>query len=156
MDVDLAFLLHPTYWHWFTLAVILFGFEIMSMSFFLLFPAGAAVVCGFVLMVWPDLDIRLQLAVFALLSVVATAVGRPLLVRARQSSRADGLNARGRQYLGRRVQLETALEAGRGQIRLDDGWWSAVSDTGETIPEAAVVEITGVEGSTMRVRAVRQ
>ncbi len=156
MDVDLAFLLHPSYWHWLTLAVVLFGFEIMSMSFFLLFPAGAAVVCGLVLMVWPDLDIRLQLAVFAILSVVATAVGRPLLVRARQSSRADGLNARGRQYLGRRVQLETALEAGRGQIRLDDSWWSAMSDTGETIPQAVVVEITGVEGSTMRVRAIRQ
>ena len=154
MEADLAFLLHPTYWHWFTLAVILFGFEIMSMSFFLLFPAGAAIASGLVLMAWPDLDIRLQLGIFAILSVAATAIGRPLLVRARRTPREDTLNVRGRQYLGRRVRLDAALDAGRGQIRLDDGWWNAVSDTGETIPEAAMVEITGVEGSTMRVRTV--
>lgn len=156
MDAYLATVLELSPWHWFTLAIILAGFEIVSMSFFLLFPAGAAVIVGLAFGFEPDLDWRLQLVLFAVISVAATVIGRPYLVRVRQGTPAETVNVRGRLYVGRRIRLAAPLDEGRGRIQIDDGWWNVVSESGETIAAAELVEVTGVEGATIRVRAVGQ
>lgn len=154
MDEYLTWLLEVSHWHWFALAVILAGFEVMSMSFFLLFPAIAAVIVGIVVYADPTLDWRFQLLIFAVLSVVATMLGRGWVRRFRSSDGPMLVNVRGSTYVGRKVRLDEALEQGQGHIRLDDTWWSARALDGETIPAGSLVEIAEVDGTTMRVRAI--
>lgn len=154
MDEYLAWLLEPTPWHWLTLAAILAAFELTSMSFFLLFPAAAAGATALAVWLEPELDWRLQVLAFAALSVAATAIGRALLRKYRGGDGPLLVNARGRLYSGRRLRLGEALENGRGRVRLDDTWWTAESETGETIAAAALVEIVRVDGATVKVRPV--
>lgn len=58
------------------------------------------------------------------------------------------LNQRDAQYLGRVVPLMTAIESGRGRVRLGDTVWSVA---GEDMPEGDRVRIVGSDGVVLRV-----
>jgi membrane protein implicated in regulation of membrane protease activity len=61
-------------WHWWALGAILLGIEIASTTQYLLWPGLAALVVGALKFVDPSLDGRLAVFLFAIVSVVATAL----------------------------------------------------------------------------------
>ena len=63
---------------------------------------------------------------------------------------ASKLNRRGEQLIGGRYVLETAIENGRGKARVGDSLWLV---EGPDLPVGASVEVTGVHGATLVVRA---
>lgn len=154
MDEYLAWFLDVTHWHWFALALVLAGFEMLSMSFFLIFPALSAVMLGLVVFVEPTLDWRVQVLVFAAFSVATTMIGRAWIRKFRAADGPLTINVRGQTYLGRRVRTIDALENGRGRLRMDDTWWTARSLDGAPIAADTLVEVAEVDGATLLVREV--
>ena len=70
----------------------------------------------------------------------------------RQQRPADAqLNQRGQQLVGRRFTLDSALENGRGHVRVGDSSWPVLAD--EDLAASCKVEVVAVEGITLRVRA---
>ena len=65
-------------WWWITLGVVLIGLEMTTMSFFLIWPGIAAVVIAILLWIAPGMSGEAQVALFAVLSVAFTWVGRTI------------------------------------------------------------------------------
>ena len=63
MDEYLTWFLDATHWHWLALAVALAGFEMLTMSFFLIFPALSAALVGLVVYIEPTLDWQVQVLI---------------------------------------------------------------------------------------------
>jgi membrane protein implicated in regulation of membrane protease activity len=154
MDEYLAWFLDLSPWHWLALGVALGGLEMVSLSFFLLFPALSAGLVGIILYFEPSLDWRVQVLIFAVLSVVTTMLGRTWLKKLRGAEPPMLVNVRGQTCAGRRVRLGEAMENGRGRVQFDDTWWHAESVDGATIAAETLVEVTDVDGATLKVRAV--
>jgi membrane protein implicated in regulation of membrane protease activity len=154
MDEFIAWLWDVTYWHWWALAVLLVAVEVLVPSTFLLWPGLSAVAVGGILLVFSDLDWRLQALAFAVLAV-ATSVGWQLWLRKHPTETDQPLlNVRGASYVGRRARLEEGLADGRGRIHIDDTSWSAMSEDGSTIAAGETVEVVGHESATLVIRRV--
>jgi membrane protein implicated in regulation of membrane protease activity len=156
MDEYLAWFLNVGHWQWLALAVALAGLEMLSMSFFLIFPALSAALVGLIVYVEPGLDWRVQVLIFAALSVATTMLGRGWLRKFRDADGPMTVNVRGSTYIGRRVRLTDALENGQGRVRMDDTWWTARSLDGAPIAAEILVEVAEVDGPTLMVRAAEE
>jgi membrane protein implicated in regulation of membrane protease activity len=154
MDEYLAWFLNITHWHWLALAIALAGFEMLSMSFFLIFPALSAALLGLIVYVEPGLDWRIQVLIFAALSVVTTMLGRAWLRKVRGVDGPQVVNVRGQTYVGRRLRTTDALENGRGRVHMDDTWWTARSVDGAPIDAGMLIEVVEVDGATLLVKTV--
>ncbi len=138
-------------WNWLILAVVLLALEIVTPGVnFLWFGLAAAVVgllaigVGFT---WPW-----QVLLFVALSVaVVLSVRRIVRPDVALSDQPD-LNLRGRQYVGRSLVVEQAIENGRGKVRVGDTLWSA---EGPDAPAGARVTVTGTRGIVLLVSPAR-
>ena len=136
---------------WWLLALILIGVELMVPGFFMLWIGVAAAAMGLILLFVPHLSFLAQAAVFALLAIVSCYLYWRFIRRAlAEPSDQPRLNRRAEQYIGRRFVLETAIVNGQGKARVGDSLWLA---EGPDLPMGAAVEVTGVDGSTLKVRA---
>ena len=154
MDEYLGWFLDLTYWHWLALGVTLGGIEMLTLSFFLIFPAISAILLAGVLLFDPALDWRLQLLAFAIGSILSTVLGRSWLRRYRDPEEPMKVNVRSATYIGRRVRLDDALEHGEGRLRIDGTWWNAATPDREPVEAATLVEIISADGATLHVRPV--
>ena len=65
---------HILFWHWWVLAGMLLILELTSPVFFFLWLSFSAAAVGFGLMIFPSIPVKMQLLLFAILSVV-TVIG---------------------------------------------------------------------------------
>jgi len=65
---------HILFWHWWVLAGMLLILELTSPVFFFLWLSFSAAAVGFGLIIFPNIPAEVQLALFAILSVV-TVIG---------------------------------------------------------------------------------
>ena len=86
------------------------------------------------------------IGLFALDIVIDLWIANP---RTSASDEPD-LNRRGSQYVGRVVALDSAIETGRGRVRLGDTVWTV---EGPDLPESTPVRIVGSDGAVLRVEA---
>lgn len=139
--------LQPLHWAVFGLALLIA--EMATGTTYLLWPAVAAFVTA--VLAWlTHLGWAGELVVFAVLVVVLTALGRPLVQRWRDEKAASGLNERSSSLIGARGVI-LAFENGAGAVKIGDTQWRAVSD--EALAVGQTVEIAGVDGATLKVRA---
>jgi hypothetical protein len=144
------------FWYWFVLAVLLLIVEISTGTTYFLWPAAAATVVGF-LDIWPlDGEWRLQLLIFAVITVFLTIFATPKVKPWLHRSQKDHLtlNERGEQKVGKRAKVEEAFAAGEGRVRFGDTVWSAAGANGENFDKGAEVEIVRVDGAKLIVSAV--
>ncbi len=146
MDV----LLPITHWHWWVLALVLFGAEVMVSGFFLLWIGVSAALVGVLLLLVPSLAWQYQVFGFALLSVISILVF--VRWRRRHPPRTDqpALNRRGAQYLGRVLTLSRPIRDGYGEVRVDDTTWRV---RGPDLSAGARVRVVGTEGNLLVVEA---
>jgi membrane protein implicated in regulation of membrane protease activity len=135
-------------WNWLILAVVLLCLEVVTPGVsFLWFGLAAVVVGGLALALgfaWPW-----QVLLFVALAVaILFAVKRVVRPDTAMSDLPD-LNERGRQYVGRSVVVEQAIENGRGKVRVGDTVWSA---EGPDTPAGGRVTVTGTRGVVLVVR----
>jgi inner membrane protein len=143
-------LLDPVqFWHWWALGGALATVEVLAPGFMFLWVGIAAGLVGCLLLVWPGLDLPGQILAFAVLSVASVIVWRQVQKAHPAKSDEPNLNRRGAQYIGQRGALIVPIVNGRGRIRLGDGSWTV---TGPDLPAGVAVEVTGAEGTLLRVR----
>lgn len=144
MDAGLGML----FWHWWVLGFALLVFELLTPGTFCMWIGLAAFATGAIAWAFPALGLPVEIVLFALLSLAAVGLWfrfRPL----RTPNDADnGLNQRGRGYIGRVLLLSEDIVNGIGQARLEDSVWRVA---GPDLPRGSRVRVIGSEGSTLRV-----
>jgi len=137
---------------WWIVALLLIAAEIVLPGYFLLWIGIGAAATGTLLLLAPGLSPLAQALAFAAFALAACALYwyalRPRLQR-RHGGHAQRLNRRGEQMIGQRYVLAEAIVNGRGKAQVGDGQWLV---SGPDLPAGATVEVTGVEGTTLRVR----
>jgi membrane protein implicated in regulation of membrane protease activity len=137
------------HWFWWGLGFLLLIAEVLTTTTFCLWMSFAAFATGLVLLIFPSMGWPAQGVLAALLSLVA--VGAWFRFRRRAGNAPDnGLNQRGRSYVGRVLTLKEAIVNGVGQARLEDSVWRV---TGPDLPMGASVRVVRADGSTLQVEA---
>jgi len=136
-----------TYWVWFAAAAVLAILEIVAPGIFMIWLAMAAAATGLATFAF-GFGWELQLAVFAILSVVAVFLGRNFLKRNPVETSDTGLNRRGERLVGQLVKVVEPIADGRGHVQVGDSPWLA---TGPDAAAGSMVRITGVDGATLKV-----
>jgi len=136
---------------WWLLALLLIAAEMLAPGYFMLWIGIAAGAMGLLMLVVPGLSAIAQAVVFALLAIAACLAYwkfiRPL---AEQRDDQPLLNKRGAQLVGQRFVLCDAIVNGRGKVKVGDGTWLA---EGPDLPAGSEVEVTAVQGTTLKVVA---
>jgi membrane protein implicated in regulation of membrane protease activity len=134
--------------HWFLLGLILLIAEMMSGTTYLLWPAAAAFIVGLLGLTGMTSWI-FDVALFAVLVIVLTAFGRPLVQRLRNQGGSELLNQRAAQLIGG-TGVVTAFANGVGSVKVQDTIWRATSD--ETLAPGETVTIAAADGVTLKVK----
>lgn len=138
---------------WWIVALVLIGGEVILPGYFMLWIGIAAAAMGIVAFVVPDMSALTQAIVFAVFAF-ASCFAYWKLVRPRIERTPPGhanLNRRGEQLIGGRYALCEPIVQGRGKARVGDGVWLV---SGPDLPLGATVEVIGIDGTTLRVKAV--
>lgn len=138
---------------WWIVALALIAGEVVLPGYFMLWIGIAAAAMGIVLFAWPDMPVLAQAIVFAAFAF-ASCFAYWKLVRPRIDRTPSGnerLNRRGEQMIGQRYVLCEPIVQGRGKARVGDGMWLV---SGPDLPLGSTVEVVGVDGTTLRVKAV--
>jgi membrane protein implicated in regulation of membrane protease activity len=154
MDALIEWVWDVSFWHWWALAGLLIAIEVMTPTTYLLWPAISAAVIGAIVALIGPFDWRLQMLAFALLSIAIGMVWARLAPRRQAAAGEERLNNRGQSYLGRRLHLTRGLPDGRGQVQIDDSWWTAKSADGAPLENGALVEVVGNDGTVLILKPV--
>lgn len=138
------------HWWWLGAGALLGILEILLPGIFLIWIAIAAWITALVTAFIP-LALAWQLVVFVVLAFVTVFVGRQYYARNPVESADPNLNARAARLIGQVVTVESAIENGKGRVRVGDGVWNA---TGPDAPSGASVRITGANGTCLTVELV--
>ena len=135
-------------WLWLIGGVVLLIAELAAPGFSLIFIGAAAIGTGLVAMALP-MPLALQLALFAVLALVATRVGSRRFYAARYDYSANPhLNDRVHQLLGRVVIVVEPVDAHGGRVRVGDSVWTA---RGRPAAVGERVRIVDVDGNCLKV-----
>jgi|SRR5579859_3679376 membrane protein implicated in regulation of membrane protease activity len=138
---------------WWILALVLIAIEVILPGYFMLWIGIGAGITGLAVLLAPGMSLLAQAVVFVLLaflSCVAYWYGlRPRLMRDEPGNAL--LNRRGEQKIGQRYVLAEAIVHGRGKAKVGDSLWLV---RGPDLPVGSSVEVVGVDGTTLLVRAV--
>lgn len=137
-------------WHWLTLGVLCLALELFAPTTFLLWPALAAIATGILVWIIPAISWQMQLALFAVLAIIATLLGRHFFKnRGAENSTHPTLNRRAEAVTGRIFTLSAPIENGVGSAVIDNTHWRLI---GPDLPAGTKLQVTGTEGSSLIVR----
>tara|TARA_R110002072_G_scaffold58951_7_gene149851 strand:- start:1169 stop:1633 length:465 start_codon:yes stop_codon:yes gene_type:complete len=146
MDFLLSLLERLNLWIWWALAGLFLIGEVLTGTTFLLWPAAAAFLTGFLALEILGTSWPMQLSVFAIVTLVLVWVGdrwvRPALNRGQE----NGLNDRASRMVGQRVKVVSDFTAGRGRVHFDDSEWSAQTVDGTDPLRGSQVIVDSVQG----------
>jgi membrane protein implicated in regulation of membrane protease activity len=152
MDI-LSWLDGTQFWHWWILAALFAGIEILAPGVFFIWLGAAAALTGLIALVIPGLGWEIEALIFAVLAVVTVVYWRNHIKRNKgKDDPASMLNRRGDQMIGRMAVLSEPIQNGRGKARIDDTVWRV---EGGDLPAGTQVRVTGVDGAILKVEAVR-
>jgi len=152
MDI-LSWLDGTQFWHWWILAAVFAGIEILAPGVFFIWLGAAAALTGVIAFVIPSLGWELEALIFAVLAVVTVVYWRNRIKKgAGADDPAATLNRRGDQMIGRTAVLSEPIQNGRGKAKIDDSVWRV---EGVDLPAGTQIKVTGVDGSILKVEAAR-
>ena len=139
-------------WAWIVIAVFFFLTEVFTAGIVLLcFGVGALAAA---LAAFLGAGLAWQIVVFIVVSVVAVVLAQPF---ANRVSRPGVQPIAGNRMIGKwAVVLQTVDPlANTGMVRVESERWRAESVTGEQMEVGEVVEVVGVDGVRLQVRATK-
>jgi membrane protein implicated in regulation of membrane protease activity len=139
------------FWHWWAVAGVLLIFELFAPGIIFIFLSIGAAAAGLVLLIVPGLALEYQLMVFAFVSGLSFAFGRPL-GRVISAPKPSPLNERGAALIGTVIKLEEPIVNGQGRVRIGDTTWAV---TGPDMASGFPVRVASIEGSALRVEPAR-
>jgi inner membrane protein len=146
-------LIPMAHWLWLAGGLILLALETLAPGIFLFWVGLAALVAGLVFWLLP-LGFAAQLVVFAALALGAILIGRSIQ-KSQKSDAADApfLNDRGGALVGKVYPLQAAIIDGVGSVRIGDSIWRVA---GRDAAAGIHVKVTGIDGSTLKVEALKK
>lgn len=152
MDAALAFYADHPMWIWLAIAVLLLTIEVATGSGWLLWPAAAAGATG-MLTLFVRLGLPAELLTFAALAIAATFLSRRFL-KPRQTEDTDAdINDQRVRLVGRSGEAVQDFVDGRGRVFVDGSEWAAEADAAAPLRAGSRVEVTGLAGARLAVRA---
>ncbi|WP_127088821.1 NfeD family protein [Aquabacter cavernae] len=142
--MDLAALVASP-WSWIALGGLLLALEVVVPGASLLWLGIAAGLTGAASFAFA-LDWQLQVALFAVLSVISVIVGRRFTPARDKASDRPFLNRRADALVGHVLVLESAIEGGFGTVRVDDTVWRC---EGPALPGGTRVRVTRAAGPVL-------
>jgi hypothetical protein len=146
--MEMDWMMHMDYWHWWVLGISLAVLEILSPAAFFLWMGIAAGLVGLLLLIMPSLGWEAQLLFFSLFSVGSIIGWRAYLKRYPTESDHPKLNRRGEQYVGRTFTLDEPVVNGKGKVKVDDSTWKI---EGEDCAAGTRIRVVGVEGVIFKI-----
>jgi membrane protein implicated in regulation of membrane protease activity len=150
MDTVFSLLLSHPFWVWMAVGAIFLAIELMTGSGWLLWPAGSAAAVAIAMIFLPIAE-PAQVAVFAVVTIITTYIGRRYL-RPTPASAPD-VNDPMRRLIGHKGDTTGAFVDGAGRVFVDGKEWSAVLEGADALAPGAKVEVVAVVGGArLRVR----
>lgn len=133
------------FWYWLILGVAFIALEIFAPGAILMWFGFGALITGFVLWVFPDMALALQILLFALVSGISVLLWRQSKFFREEATPSDDptLNNRLNSHIGKEYTLTEAIVNGRGAIRFSDSNWRV---QGKDMPAGTRVRIIAVDG----------
>lgn len=139
-------------WWWVALGIAIGAFEMLTMSFFLIWWGLAAIIMAILLVLMPSMPGELQVMIFAALSVVLTFVGRNYIAKHGDGAAlVTGLNERSGALIGRSGKVVES-SGNEGKVEIDGIPWRARSVEGAMPATGGSVEVTASDGNTLSVK----
>ncbi len=135
---------------WFLIALVLGAIELLSLSFFLLWPALAALIVSVVMLLIPGLNLGWQLVIFALISVVLLVPGRRWAKVTMIGKDSSSVNERGEQMINRLGYVVSGRD-GIYRAKIGDTEWSARGE--HSLKKGDQIRVVGVDGITLTIEA---
>jgi len=142
---------HP-FWAWAALVAALLGSETLNGSGWLLWPAACAAVMAVLSMVFP-FDPLQAMGLFAAITIASTYLGRRFIPQLAGHDDRDINDAAGR-LIGHHGKTVGAFSGRAGRVFIDGKEWAAMSDSDLDLPAGTAVEVTGLDGARLKVKAV--
>lgn len=146
MDLDFR----PIVIFWACLALGLIALETLVPGAALIWLGLAAGAMLVLVVFFPDLPMFWQAVLFVAGSFAIVAFYWTRIRKTGIVSTQPLLNRRGEQLVGQIHPLETAIENGRGRIKIGDAFWQVV---GPDLPEGTRVRVTAVASMSLQVEA---
>ena len=142
-------------WWWVALAFGLAAVEVLTFSFFLIWPALAAFGVAVLMWIFPGMSGSSQMLWFAIMAVAFTIAGRQVVFMRRPTSDRPNLNQRGAALVGRNaVVIDGFAAGGLGNVQVDGMPWRArMSEGAERPSEGDVLDIVEADGMTLILQA---
>lgn len=134
-------------WAWWIIAGVMFVLELLVPAFFFLWFGFAALATAVILLFVP-MDWKLQVAMFAVFTVVLLLISRRVFGRTGWTTDKPLLNRRLASFVGKSYVLETPIKNGNGSVRINDTIWKV---QGADAPAGTWVKVTAVEGTVLLV-----
>lgn len=150
MDTVTNFYLTHPLWIWGGLAAALLAVEVLTGSGWLLWVAASAGVTGLIVSL-AGTDFPTTVLIFAVLTLISTLAVRRYLPRP-DAGLGQDINDYAARLVGDRGSAASTFVAGSGRVAIDGKEWAASLDDGGGLEAGAVVEVTGIDGSRLRVR----
>ena len=144
--MDMVFALLP--WHWFVAGIVLIIFEMLAPLGHTLWLGISALVVSAILWLFPGMDWKLQMLLFAVLSIVSVVLYKHFSAKRPSTNDSPGLNRRGEGYVGRTFTIDEPIVNGVGKIKVDDSTWRV---SGSDQPAGTTVKVIAVDGTTLQV-----
>ena len=145
MNFSSLSLLDPVWLNWYLLGVVLMLLELVVPGAIIVWFGVGALATGFITELCGGLYWPIQFIIFSAISILSLYFGRRVIKQA-APSKTTTLNRRLQTYLGRQSVLKSPIENGMGRIRLDGTYWTV---RGPDLPVGTIVEVIGVENSTL-------
>lgn len=140
------------FWFWLAFGVILLAVEAALSTEWLLWPAVSAGVVAVLSALGLRLGLPIEIALFAVLTIITSIASRRLVKRVNPSDSPD-INARDSRLVGQSARVVEAFVNGRGRVFVSGAEWPAeIVGSTPMVGDSVVVE--GTTGSGLRVRAV--
>lgn len=137
------------HWLWLFAAIAMGIAELLVPGVFLIWLAAAAALTGLIALAF-GIPLAFQFAVFALLSIGAVAFGRRWYTNNPVASSDPLLNQRAARLIGETVVVVSAIEDGRGRVRVGDSVWNC---RGPDCEAGTRVRVIGADGPCLIVEA---
>ncbi|WP_269219086.1 NfeD family protein [Brevundimonas vesicularis] len=138
------------FWIWLAIGVLLLAVEAMFSTEWLLWPAVSAGVVAVMTAAGVRLGLPGEVAVFAVLTVVATLLSRRLIAKATPDG--PDINDRDSRLVGQRARVVETFVSGRGRVFISGAEWPA-EIVGEAPLEGQDVVVMRVNGSLLTVQS---
>lgn len=137
---------------WFSLGGLLIIVEVVSPTFFFLWPGLACLLTGVLVWLYPESGFALQLAVAALLTLAFALAWKGYYKKNPLRGNDPELNRRGDQMIGKTCVVTESIENGKGRVAIGDSSWLAV---GPDCPANTPVEVVGIDGNALKVKIAK-